>query len=82
MKLSGQAITVFLTDEGKQVLALASVALPESNQLSVSIEETEDLGLWIRIPREDQMHFFLVRWEYVLGIDLQSGMGKLIGMRA
>ena len=82
MKLSGQTITALLTEEGKQVLSLASVGVPESDLITVSIEESEDMGLWIRIPREDKMHFFLLRWEYILGIDMQSGMGKLIGMRA
>jgi hypothetical protein len=82
MKLSGQTVTVLLTEDGKQVLSLASVGLPESNLLTVSVEESEDMGLWIRIPREDQMHFLLIRWEYILSIDLQSGMGKLIGIRS
>jgi hypothetical protein len=81
MKLSGQTVTVLLTEDGKQVLTLASVGLPESSLMTVSVEESEDMGIWIRIPREDQMHFFLIRWEYILGIDLQSGMGRLIGIR-
>jgi hypothetical protein len=82
MKLAGQKVAVILTEDGKQVLALASIGLPDSHSISVSVEESEDLGIWIRIPREDQMHFFLLRWEYILGIDLPSGTGRLIGMRA
>jgi len=49
--------------------------------LSVSIEESEDLGLWIRLQREDQIHLFLLRWEYILGIDLPSGLGKIVGLK-
>lgn len=82
MKLSGQTLTVILTEDGKQILSLASIGLPPSNLVTVSVEESEDMGLWVRIPREDQMHFFLIRWEYILGIDLQSGTGRLIGMRS
>ncbi len=82
MKISGQTVTVLLTEDGKRVLSLASVGLPESNLLTVSVEESEDMGLWIRIPREDQMHFLLIRWEYILSIDMQSGMGRLIGIRS
>lgn len=82
MKLSGQTVTFLLTEDGRQVLSHASVGLPESNLLTVSVEESEDMGLWIRIPREDQMHFLLIRWEYILSIDLQSGMGRLIGIRS
>ncbi len=82
MKLSGQTITVLLTEDGRQVLSHASVNLPESNLITVSMEESEDMGLWIRIPREDQMHFLLIRWEYILSIDMQGGAGRLIGIRS
>ena len=81
MNLSGQKLAVILTEEGKEVLALASIPVAESSSVAVSVEESEDLGLWIRIPREDQVHFFLLRWEYILGIDLPSGTGKLFGIR-
>jgi hypothetical protein len=30
---------------------------------------------------EDQVHFFLLRWEYILGVDLPSGTGRLVGLR-
>ena len=81
MRLAGQAIAVILTEEGKQVLSLASVGLPESNMLLVSVEESEDLGLWLRFSREDRIHFFLLRWEYILGVDLPSGLGKVMGLK-
>ncbi len=82
MKLSGQTATVILTEDGRQILSTAAVGLPQSELVTVSIEESEDMGFWIRIPREDQIHFFLLRWEYILGIDLQSGLGRSIGLRA
>lgn len=82
MKLSGQTVTILLAEEGKQILSLASVSAPETNLLTVSVEESEDMGLWIRIPREDQMHFLLIRWEYILSIDVPSGLGRLIGIRS
>jgi hypothetical protein len=81
MKLTGQTVTILLTEDGRQVLSLASIGLPESNFLTVSVEESEDMGLWIRVPREDQMHFLLIRWEYILSIDMQSGTSRLIGIR-
>ncbi len=81
MKLAGQTIAVILTEDGKRVLELARIDLPEADLITVSVEESEDLGLWIRVPRADQTHFFLLRWEYVLGIDLPSGMGMVIGLR-
>ena len=72
---------MILTEEGRQVLALAAISASDSPQVLVSVEESEEIGLWIRIPRERQMHLFLLRWEYILGIDLQSGTGKLLGMQ-
>jgi hypothetical protein len=46
----------------------------------VVVEEAEELGLWIRVPREDQLHLFLLQWGYIAGIDLPAGGGKLIGI--
>ncbi len=81
MRLAGQTVAVILTEEGKQVLDLAAVNLPENDRVLISVEESEDLGLWIRIVREDQMHFFLLRWEYILGIDLPTNLGRVVGLR-
>jgi len=81
VRLAGQEVTVYLTDDGKAILQLASVKLPDSNVFSVLIEESEDLGLWVRLPREDQMHLFLLRWEYILGVDLPSGVAKVVGLK-
>jgi hypothetical protein len=81
VRLAGQEVTVYLTDDGKAVLELASVKLPDSNLFSVLIEESEDLGLWLRLPRKDQIHLFLLRWEYILGIDLPSGLAKVVGLK-
>jgi hypothetical protein len=82
MRIDGQTAGVILTDEGKQVLALAAVKVPDSDRGLVSIEESEDLGLWIRVTREDQLTFFLLRWEYILGVERLSGRGRVVGLKA
>ena len=81
MKLSGQSAILVLTPEADQILGLLAIDIPTPQLQSVTIEEADDIGLWIRVPREDQVHFVLVRWEYIWSMDLQSGTGKLIGMR-
>jgi hypothetical protein len=81
VRLAGQAAVVLIAEGGREVLELAGVNLPQTSLLSVSIEESEDLGLWIRLQREDQIHLFLLRWEYILGIDLPSGLGKIVGLK-
>ncbi len=81
MKLSGQSATLVLVPEADQILGLMAIGIPTPQLLTVTIEEADDIGLWIRVPREDQVHFVLIRWEFVLSMDLLSGTGKLIGMR-
>jgi hypothetical protein len=82
MKIDGQTAGVILTQEGRQILALAAVNIPDNDRVLVSIEESEDLGLWIRVSREDQLTFFLLRWEYILGLELLSGRGRVVGLTA
>ncbi len=40
------------------------------------------MGLWLRIPREGQMHLVLMRWEYILAIDIAIGAGRVIGIKS
>ena len=82
MKLAGKTATVLLTEDGRQVLQLAKIGLPETDLLLVVVQETEDLGVGIRIERGQQDRFFLLRWEYVLGIDVPNETaGNLLGLK-
>jgi hypothetical protein len=81
VKIAGKAVAIILTEDGRQVIRLASASLPDTNLLLVDIAESEDLGLWIRIYRDQTLHYFLLRWEYILGIDLPAESGKLVGLK-
>ena len=82
MKLSGKKAAVLLTEDGRRVLQLAKCGLPETDFLLLVVHETEDLGIWIRIERGGEEHCFLLRWEYVLGIDVPNeAAGKLMGLK-
>lgn len=82
MKLAGKQATVLLTDDGRQVVQLAKIGLPETNLLLVVVHETEDLGIWIRIERGKEEHCFLLRWEYVLGVDVPNeAASSLMGLK-
>jgi hypothetical protein len=81
MKLAGQTVAVILTEERKQLLGSASFNVSESSAHIVTIEEADDLGPWIRIAREDRIHFLLLRWEFVLSMDITRETGQLIGLR-
>jgi hypothetical protein len=81
MRVTERDAAVLLGDEGRNVLQLASVNIGDSPFLAVKIEDGDDIGIWVRIPREDGDHLLLVRWEYVLSMDLEAGPAKALGMR-
>jgi len=82
VKLAGKTAIVVLTEDGRQVVKLAKVGLPETDLLLVVVQETEDLGVWIRVERGQEERCFLLRWEYVLGIDVPNEMaGNLLGLK-
>jgi len=82
VKLAGKTAIVVLTKDGRQVVKLAKVGLPETDLLLVVVQETEDLGVWIRVERGQEERCFLLRWEYVLGIDVPNEMaGNLLGLK-
>jgi len=45
------------------------------------VDETDDVGIWVRILREDAEHIFLVRWEYVLAVDVPAGGKRTLGLK-
>ncbi len=81
MKVSERELAVFLTDEGRQVLLLASVNVPATPGISVYVQDADDMGLWVRAQREDGDPILLIRWEYVLSLDFPAGETKLMGLR-
>lgn len=67
MELSGKEVAIFLSEEGR--LALAGLGLSDSPLLEY-VEETDDLGIWIRVRRPEGEHVVLLRWDYVQCLDL------------
>lgn len=81
MRISEKTLAVLLSEDGRKILELSALKLAESPFLWVYVEESDDLGLWARIEREDGDHLVLIRWEYVLSIDIPAGEPKAIGLR-
>jgi hypothetical protein len=81
VRISEREASVLLSEDGREVLQLAAVKLAESPFLWVKVEDSDDIGIWIRITREDGDHLVLIRWEYVLSIDFLVGRPKVLGMR-
>ena len=69
MNISKQRVTLFLDQDGRAILEAAEVPVGDSAGVLVDVAETDDLGVWIRINRQDVQHFLLIRWEYVLCVD-------------
>jgi hypothetical protein len=67
-------------ENGRAVLESAQVHLADSPALLVDVEETDDMGIWIRIDREDGKHLVLVRWDYILSVDFLETV-QSIGLR-
>jgi hypothetical protein len=81
VKVSERDVSVLLNDEGRQVFQLAALDLTESPFVWVKIEDSDDIGVWIRVEREDGDHLVLVRWEYILSMDFIVGRSKTLGLR-
>jgi hypothetical protein len=81
MTLVQNSVAIFLSAEGRDLMQVAALAIPESSVLMAYVQETDDLGLWIRVEREDGTHLLLVRWEYVLAVDFPAGETRAVGLR-
>jgi hypothetical protein len=74
MKLGEQSVVVHVSDEGRRVLRQVGVQLPETPGVRFEIEEESDNGLWVSLDYEDGFrHAILIRWEYVLSMDVIVG---------
>jgi hypothetical protein len=81
MNLARQAATILLTEEGREVIKLSGIASLESHLIPVLIQESEDLGLWLRFEQEDSAHLLLLLWQFILAIDMEEGLGKITGLK-
>ena len=81
MRVAQRTVAVILSEEGRGVLQRAAVNVPESAAMLVHVQDTDDLGLWVRTPREDGEHLLLIRWEYVLTVDFPIGETRTIGLK-
>ena len=79
MKIGERDIAVVLSGEGQQVLKVLN--LPDSAMQWLYVQDTDDMGIWARVPREDGNHLVLIRWDFVLGLDFPAGETKTIGIK-
>ena len=65
-----QDVVVVLSQEGRQVLRDAAIDLPNSPRVLFTTRRQDSRGLWVRITRDDGDNELLIRWEYVLAMEL------------
>jgi hypothetical protein len=82
MKLAGRDIEVVLSEEGQSAWRLAGLEFPETAVTGFFVEEADEMGLWVRVSRADEMHSLLIRWEFVLSLDLLREEKRGIGLGA
>jgi len=81
VNISKKTVTVFLDEDGQAILEAAAVPMASGSPgLVANVVETDDLGIWIRIDREDGVHSLLIRWEYVLCLDLAERRQDTVGI--
>ncbi len=80
MNLANKIASLYVAEEGRQVLQSASIECDAERPLRVEIVESEDLGLWIKVLRQRREHNFLLRWEYILGIEIELPRGRPFGL--
>lgn len=82
MRISQADASVLPSDEGRVILATADILVEPLCWLEVDVVESEDLGLWIRIERGGMTHLVLLRWEYILAVDLIDRLrGTIPGLK-
>jgi hypothetical protein len=80
MKLAGRDVQVVLSEDGQSALRLAGLELPETPLTGFSVEETDEMGIWVRVTRDDEIHSLLIRWEFVRSLDLLREKRRGIGL--
>jgi len=73
INLEEQSVVLHLNDEGRRVLKQAGVAVPDSPGVQFDVQEVSNHGLWIRLDYPDGRHVLLVRWDYILAMDVNIG---------
>lgn len=81
MNINQRRVALFLDEDGRTVLELANVPMSSAAGLLVYVQDTDDIGIWARIEREDGEHIVLVRWDYVLSVDFPAGETKTVGLK-
>ena len=82
MKLAGRDVEVVLSGDGQNALRLAGLELPETALAGFSVQETDEMGIWVRVTRAGEIRLLLLRWEFVLSLDVLPEEERTTGLSA
>ena len=81
VKLEGKPVALYLSDEGRRVLRQAGVNVSDTGGFTFDVYETGDRGLWVRIEYPEEVpHLMLIRWDYILAMDVNEVEVKAEGL--
>ena len=80
MKLENRTASLLVTEDGRKILQAAAIRCDADSMLRAEVAEAEDLGLWLRIFRDEREHYFLLRWEYIFGVDVEAPLERPFGL--
>ena len=73
INLEEQSVIIHLNDEGRRILRQVGVTVPDTPGVQFDVQEVSNYGLWIRLDYSDGRHMLLVRWDYILAMDVNIG---------
>jgi hypothetical protein len=73
IRLEEQSVVLHLSDEGRRVLRQVGVSVPDTPGVQFDVQETTNHGLWVRLDYSDGRHVLLIRWNYILAMDINIG---------
>jgi len=80
VKLEDRRVVLYLSDEGRRVLRQAGLGVLDTGGVTFDVHETSDHGLWVRVDYGDGQHLILIRWDYILAIDVGGGEIRTEGL--
>jgi len=82
LNVSKRNVDILLSDEGFEALQLAIPELPESRVTSLHVHDADEMGVWADVPRPDGEHALLIRWEFIVTVDVKLKQNKTLGLKA
>ena len=80
VNLEDRRVVLYLSDEGRRGLRQAGLEISDTGGFTFDVQEAADQGLWVRLQYEDGQHLLLVRWDYVLAMDVSGEEIKAEGL--